>query len=176
MVKKLINNCFKQPCESPSFSFDFTYFHIFFYFTGILQQSLQTFQSAAAEGRLQWSYLECPVTPLTARHSHNMCRVGEYIYVFGGCSSSLTAFNDMWKLHLGTRVWSRVLALGKTIKRELHIEHNFLTNAGRVYKCKHLWRKILRKIQWQYLLVSFQKSPVLRKSQKSMFFAIFLSK
>ncbi|XP_072048192.1 uncharacterized protein [Amphiura filiformis] len=79
---------------------------------GVLQQKAQAFQSATAEGRLQWSYDECPVTPLTARHSHNMCRVGEQIYIFGGCSSSLTAFNDMWKLNLQNRTWSRVIALG----------------------------------------------------------------
>lgn len=34
------------------------------------------------------------------------------MYVFGGCTSTNTTFNDLWKLNLTTRLWVRPLPTG----------------------------------------------------------------
>ena len=34
------------------------------------------------------------------------------MYVFGGCTSTNTTFNDLWKLNLSTRSWVRPLPTG----------------------------------------------------------------
>jgi hypothetical protein len=35
-----------------------------------------------------------------------------YMYVFGGCTSTNTTINDLWKLNLTTRSWVRPLPTG----------------------------------------------------------------
>jgi F-box protein 42 len=34
------------------------------------------------------------------------------MYVFGGCTSSCSTFNDLWRLDLTRRVWVRPLTMG----------------------------------------------------------------
>ena len=34
------------------------------------------------------------------------------MYVFGGCTSTSTTFNDLWRMDLTTRTWERPLATG----------------------------------------------------------------
>ena len=34
------------------------------------------------------------------------------LYVFGGCTSTCTTFNDLWTLDLTTRIWSRPVTTG----------------------------------------------------------------
>lgn len=34
------------------------------------------------------------------------------MYVFGGCTSTNTTFNDLWKLNLSSRTWVRPLPTG----------------------------------------------------------------
>ncbi|XP_002738009.1 uncharacterized protein LOC100376936 [Saccoglossus kowalevskii] len=79
---------------------------------GVIRQKYYSFQHAVQSGSLQWSSSEPNDTPLTARYSHSACYLDRAMYVFGGCSSASTAFNDMWKMDLGTGEWSRVLATG----------------------------------------------------------------
>lgn len=40
------------------------------------------------------------------------CVLGNYMYVFGGCTSTCTTFNDLWKLDLSSRKWDRLLSMG----------------------------------------------------------------
>lgn len=35
------------------------------------------------------------------------------MYIFGGFTSSYSSFNDLWKLNLSTRTWSRISVEGK---------------------------------------------------------------
>ncbi|XP_077998368.1 uncharacterized protein LOC144451410 [Glandiceps talaboti] len=79
---------------------------------GVIRQKYFSFQHAVQSSCLQWSGREPNISPLTARYSHSACYLDKAMYVFGGCSSASTAFNDMWKLNLETREWSRVLATG----------------------------------------------------------------
>ena len=34
------------------------------------------------------------------------------MFVFGGCTSTSTTFNDLWRFDLSTRSWSRPLSTG----------------------------------------------------------------
>ena len=34
------------------------------------------------------------------------------VFIFGGCTSTSTTFNDLWRLDPTTREWSRILANG----------------------------------------------------------------
>ena len=69
-------------------------------------------------------------TTISRRYSHAACYYGRglnlkftvfhltfalldnYMYVFGGCTSTNTTFNDLWKLNLSTRSWVRPLPTG----------------------------------------------------------------
>ncbi|XP_014675410.1 PREDICTED: F-box only protein 42-like [Priapulus caudatus] len=63
-------------------------------------------------------HLECTVvTPsfgpsIAERFSHSSCYYNKSMYVFGGCTSNCTTFNDLWRFDLVTREWIRPLAMG----------------------------------------------------------------
>jgi len=42
----------------------------------------------------------------------SILHLDNYMYVFGGCTSTNTTFNDLWKLNLTTRSWVRPLPTG----------------------------------------------------------------
>ncbi|XP_071944372.1 F-box only protein 42-like [Antedon mediterranea] len=79
---------------------------------GIQQRRYHIFKSNTQDGKIRWSHKQCPQTPVTARHSHSACYVDGSMYIFGGSSVSETTFNDIWKLDLTSRKWSRVIASG----------------------------------------------------------------
>ncbi|XP_072174850.1 uncharacterized protein [Diadema setosum] len=79
---------------------------------GVILKRKQSFVNAACEGVLKWSSCECPSTPVTGRNSHSVVYMNGKVFIFGGCSGSRTAFNDMWQLDLCGREWTRVLASG----------------------------------------------------------------
>ncbi|XP_034231582.1 F-box only protein 42 [Thrips palmi] len=49
---------------------------------------------------------------ITKRFSHSACYHDNSMYVFGGCTSTSTTFNDLWRLDLNKRKWVRPLATG----------------------------------------------------------------
>ncbi|TRY76610.1 hypothetical protein TCAL_13457 [Tigriopus californicus] len=51
---------------------------------------------------------------ISKRYSHSACYDDNSysMYVFGGCTSTSTTFNDLWKLDLKTRTWQRPLSTG----------------------------------------------------------------
>ncbi|XP_049815800.1 F-box only protein 42 [Schistocerca nitens] len=49
---------------------------------------------------------------ITKRYSHSACFCGNSMYVFGGCTSTSTTFNDLWRLDLDKRQWVRPLTMG----------------------------------------------------------------
>ena len=52
---------------------------------------------------------------ISERYSHSSCYHDKAIYVFGGCTSSSTTFNDLWRFDLSTRQWIRPLAIGRFV-------------------------------------------------------------
>lgn len=63
---------------------------------------------------IQWQVVSpLDKTPtITKRYSHSAVIHENSMYVFGGCTNSMTTFNDLWRLDLSTREWIRPLALG----------------------------------------------------------------
>lgn len=49
---------------------------------------------------------------ITKRYSHSACYHENSMYVFGGCTSTSTTFNDLWRLDLNKRQWVRPLTMG----------------------------------------------------------------
>lgn len=49
---------------------------------------------------------------ITKRYSHSAVVCDDYMYIFGGCTSSNTTFNDLWRLDLSTRTWVRPITMG----------------------------------------------------------------
>lgn len=45
---------------------------------------------------------------ITNRYSHSAVVYNDSMYVFGGCTNSMTTFNDLWRLNLSTRKWVRI--------------------------------------------------------------------
>ena len=78
----------------------------------------QHFRAHIASGSLLWSHQpvaeEDSVTSISKRYSH--CAVyhpdNSCMYVFGGCTSTSSTFNDLWELSLSTRTWRRPLSMG----------------------------------------------------------------
>ena len=48
------------------------------------------------------------------RYSHSAVydEITDSMYVFGGCTSTATTFNDLWRLDLTSRTWQRPLSTG----------------------------------------------------------------
>ena len=75
---------------------------------GIFRQRLQTFHEAVRSGNLRFDTIQNKTrTSPSPRFSHGCCVLGTKMYVFGGCSSSNTAFNDLYQLDLRDRKWIR---------------------------------------------------------------------
>lgn len=49
---------------------------------------------------------------ITDRFSHSAAYLNGSMYVFGGCTSTNTTFNDLWMFDLASRQWMRPLAMG----------------------------------------------------------------
>ncbi|XP_032529701.2 F-box only protein 42 [Danaus plexippus] len=52
------------------------------------------------------------VPSITKRFSHAACILENNMYIFGGCTTNATSFNDLWKFDLSKRQWVRPLATG----------------------------------------------------------------
>lgn len=49
---------------------------------------------------------------ITNRFSHAACIFDNSMFVFGGCTTNATSFNDIWGFNLSTRTWFRPMATG----------------------------------------------------------------
>ncbi|KAG6457566.1 hypothetical protein O3G_MSEX010388 [Manduca sexta] len=52
------------------------------------------------------------VPTITKRFSHAACVLENNMYIFGGCTTNSTSFNDLWRFDLSLRQWVRPLATG----------------------------------------------------------------
>ncbi|EDO42623.1 predicted protein, partial [Nematostella vectensis] len=79
----------------------------------IIQQRLRRFYECVANGKLNFK-----VVPNTSRFapsprfSHGCCVSRNSMYIFGGCSPSNTAFNDVFELDLKDHKWTRLRISG----------------------------------------------------------------
>ena len=74
----------------------------------ICKQRMQNFNEAVRSGnlRLRTVTTRSRIWPLP-RFSHGCCVIGTKMYVYGGCSSTNTAFNDLYLLDLKEGRWMR---------------------------------------------------------------------
>lgn len=79
----------------------------------ICKHRVQNFCEAVRTGnlRLRTVTTKSRVSPLP-RFSHGCCVIGTKMYIYGGCSSSNTAFNDLYLLDLREGRWMRPRASG----------------------------------------------------------------
>lgn len=52
------------------------------------------------------------IPTITKRFSHAACVIDNNMYIFGGCTTNATSFNDLWRFDLSLRQWIRPLATG----------------------------------------------------------------
>lgn len=80
---------------------------------GVIRQLEQNFHDAIACSQVLWTKLLPGDNPsITERYSHCACYYDKSLYIFGGCTSTNTTFNDLWRFNLATREWIRPLATG----------------------------------------------------------------
>ncbi|XP_062611135.1 F-box only protein 42-like [Saccostrea cucullata] len=80
---------------------------------GVIRQMYQSFYSGIVEGQLEWTGITPEVgSNITERYSHCACYYDKSMYIFGGCTSTNTTFNDLWRFDLKERQWIRPLAIG----------------------------------------------------------------
>ena len=74
----------------------------------ISRQRVQDFREAVRKGnlRIRTVTTKTRVSP-SPRFSHGCCIIGTKMYIYGGCSSSNTAFNDLYLLDLIEERWMR---------------------------------------------------------------------
>ena len=67
------------------------------------------FRECFDNGKINWKQFEFENSKHSPsqRHSHSSCRIKNSIYVFGGLSSTSTAYNDLWLFDLNSKIWSR---------------------------------------------------------------------
>ncbi|GFU55991.1 f-box only protein 42 [Trichonephila clavipes] len=79
----------------------------------VIRKTQRDFNKAVYHMSVQWCHLEAEPGPtITKRYSHSACCNGNSMYIFGGCTTANTTFNDLWRLDLGNRCWIRPLATG----------------------------------------------------------------
>lgn len=107
-----------------------------FCFLEVVRTHQMRFCSSLTLNDVQWETLPSSkdvYTTISRRYSHAACYYGlstilffsiwmfyynsleileNHMYVFGGCTSTNTTFNDLWKLNLSTRMWVRPLPTG----------------------------------------------------------------
>lgn len=117
----------------------------------VVYHSHQLLLKSLANFDIRWEH----VTPsekmqsITKRYSHSACCHGNFMYVFGGCTCTMTTFNDLWKLDLSTRQWSRLLTMGtypspKACATLVHHKNRLLLFGGwshpATFLFSHVWR------------------------------------
>lgn len=79
----------------------------------VIRKTQRDFNHAIKTMMIEWYHLPAEPGPsISKRFSHSACCCGSSMYVFGGCTTANTTFNDLWRLDLATRTWIRPLATG----------------------------------------------------------------
>ncbi|KAK7486106.1 hypothetical protein BaRGS_00022715 [Batillaria attramentaria] len=73
----------------------------------------RNFSQMLRSNQMSWTFVGNENGPcITDRYSHCACYFQQSMYIFGGCTSTNTTFNDLWRFDLSTRQWVRPLAMG----------------------------------------------------------------
>jgi len=79
----------------------------------VAQRYHASFIKCIKEGEILWEEIKnAENNTIIERYSHCAAYLGCSLYIFGGCTSSNTTFNDLWRFDLASRQWIRPLATG----------------------------------------------------------------
>ncbi|XP_069687513.1 F-box only protein 42 [Periplaneta americana] len=80
----------------------------------VIRHAQKNLNRAISDFNIRWENITpAEMAPsITKRYSHSACRYENSMYVFGGCTSTSTTFNDLWRLDLNKRQWVRPLTMG----------------------------------------------------------------
>lgn len=80
----------------------------------MLRQTSTKLLKAIGEFKILWNNITASDMgyTITRRFSHAACVFENNMYVFGGCTTNATSFNDLWRFDLSKRQWVRPLATG----------------------------------------------------------------
>lgn len=80
----------------------------------VVRTRKRNFQKAIDQVYIKWDHLvpSGSASIITKRFSHAAVICDNSMYVFGGCTSAMTTFNDLWMLNLSNRKWERPYAMG----------------------------------------------------------------
>ena len=83
--------------------------------TDVLKQKRRNLHRAIADFNITWNTLkpQVMIPIITKRYSHAAAVHKDSMYIFGGCTCSMTTFNDLWRFDLSQRQWIRPLTTGK---------------------------------------------------------------
>lgn len=84
------------------------------FFKDVTKTKRRNLHKAIVDFDVSWkSITPVPMAPtITKRYSHSAVVHENSMYVFGGCTCSMTTFNDLWRLDLSKRQWVRPLTMG----------------------------------------------------------------
>ena len=117
-----------------------------FFLPVVLRKLHQEFLHSLFTSNIEWSCIQPEAgSRITERYSHSCCYHDKSLYVFGGCTSTNTTLNDLWRFDLSTREWIRPLAMGNHFKK--YIFKLMLT-------VKSLWRLPPNKDLFQVLQIT----------------------
>ncbi|CAK1602884.1 unnamed protein product [Parnassius mnemosyne] len=80
----------------------------------VLRKTSTKLVKAIGEFNILWKNITATdiVPTITKRFSHAACILENNMYIFGGCTTNATSFNDLWMFDLSKRQWIRPLATG----------------------------------------------------------------
>lgn len=80
----------------------------------VLHKTSIKLTKAVGEFNILWKNITATdiVPTITKRFSHAACILENNMYIFGGCTTNATSFNDLWRFDLSKRQWIRPLATG----------------------------------------------------------------
>ncbi|XP_049880127.1 F-box only protein 42 [Pectinophora gossypiella] len=80
----------------------------------VLRKTSIKLVKAVGEFNILWKHtISTEMVPtITKRFSHAACVIDNSMYIFGGCTTNATSFNDLWRFDLSVRQWVRPLATG----------------------------------------------------------------
>lgn len=82
--------------------------------SGVFRQTASKLTKAIGDFNILWNNITASDLgyTITKRFSHAACVYENNMYVFGGCTTNATSFNDLWRFDLSKRQWVRPLATG----------------------------------------------------------------
>ncbi|KAK9872927.1 hypothetical protein WA026_020279 [Henosepilachna vigintioctopunctata] len=127
---------------------------------------------------VKWTCLTAPENnpTISKRYSHAAAVHGNVMYIFGGCTCSMTTFNDLWKFDLSTREWKRPLATGtypspKACSSLVYYNNQLVLYGGwsyppsyPLYQSWHLFDELhiydINKNHWKSITTGYPPPPV----------------